>query len=541
LAVEGYTLTNGPCKDCPHPARGVPTQGACRALCDKHESCEAWVHNTRDECYLKRGTRLHWRRGTDWGGRTWSAPRWSRQSNPQLPDAVASAHSEATQYCDIASDAPVCWRRGQQVRRCFDRAHPPPPQQPPPQPPPQPSYSAAAGAMPRLNVSNTPSPTRTAVYVAMAGPLTTIKTLIFERLLCTSLFDVVVGVDMGQSNATSRSVLSLIRAAQQRTKKVAQVVRTSYAQLERRHTARISNFAGGGSGGSQKAPSPAKLAALDWLASARYDHMWHLEDDAWSADFGIFASRYASSTADLIIRNRSWLPHWAQSGWKIGSPRHVLQEGTFRFASLAVYRASRTFARTVLHTIAREVNQTSHHELYLPYVISRYPQLAWESLRPGHQALFSTGRLTDFEPLCALRRAEMYHPVKSECGAIEGYNLLNGACRGCPHPARDVADWSACRQLCDRWRPLSSAGDNCTGWVYNSKLRCYLKSGKLQWKREVHAWAGTTWSGPTSSSRLPVTLPVLSETSHAEIAETSNSTRAHGCIKDLTDENIPRS
>ena len=136
LAVEGYTLSNGPCKECPHPAQGVSTQGACRALCDKHKNCEAWVHNTWDECYLKGGSRLQWRRDTKWGGRTWSAPRWSRQSNPQLPDALASAHSEASQYCDIASDAPVCWRREQQVRRCFDRAHPlsQPSYQPLPQP-----------------------------------------------------------------------------------------------------------------------------------------------------------------------------------------------------------------------------------------------------------------------------------------------------------------------------------------------------------------------------------------------------------------------
>ena len=125
LAVEGYILSNGPCKDCPHPARGIPTQRACRALCDKHESCEAWVHNTRGACYLKGGSKLQWRRDTDWGGRTWSAPRWSRQS---IPDALASADSEGAQYCDIALVGPVCWRRGQQVRRCFDRAHPPPPQ-----------------------------------------------------------------------------------------------------------------------------------------------------------------------------------------------------------------------------------------------------------------------------------------------------------------------------------------------------------------------------------------------------------------------------
>ena len=182
----------------------------------------------------------------------------------------------------------------------------------------------------------------------------------------------------------------------------------------------------------------------------------------------------------------------------------------FNFASLAAFRASRAFARAVLHTIAREHTQTSHHELYLPYVISLYPRLAWEPLSPSHQTLFSSGGVADFQPLCALRRAEMYHPVKSECGAIEGYDLINPACRDCPHPARDVADWNACHQLCDRWRPSSptlTAGDHCTGWVYNANFQCYLKTGRLQWKREAHAWGGTSWSGPASSTHgLPVRL-----------------------------------
>ena len=368
-----------------------------------------------------------------------------------------------------------------------------------------------------------PSPTtRTAVFVAMAGPVTTIKALIFERLLCTSPFDVVVGVDTGQTNATSSSVLSLIRAAQQRTNtNVTQVVPMSNALLERRHTTKISHFAGGGSGGSKGPDSPAKLAVLDWLADARYKYMWHLEDDAWSADFGLFASRYASSTADLIIHNESGLPFWAEwarnctrrdpwdpcrnrTGWKIGSLHHVLPEGTFSFASLAAYRASRAFARAVLHTIAREEHATTHHELYFPYVISLYPRLVWESLRPGHQTLFSKGtsNVTKFKPLCALRRAEMYHPVKRQCAAaLEGYSLCNLACADCPHPANDVANWRTCRQLCNRWRPLSSTGDNCTGWVYNSNSQCYLKRGvRLYWRREgeAHAWGGTSWSGPAT-------------------------------------------
>ena len=131
LAVEGYTLTNEPCEECPHPAQGVPTQEACRALCDTHQSCEAWVHNTRGECYLKGGSRLQWLRDTEWGGRTWSAPSSASQSNLlQLSDAHASTDSQETQYCDTAANAPVCWRRGQQMRRCFDRAHPPSPEPP---------------------------------------------------------------------------------------------------------------------------------------------------------------------------------------------------------------------------------------------------------------------------------------------------------------------------------------------------------------------------------------------------------------------------
>ena len=211
-------------------------------------------------------------------------------------------------------------------------------------------------------------------------------------------------------------------------------------------------------------------------------------------------------------------------GWKIGSLRHVLSEGTFNFASLAAFRASRAFARAVLHTIAREHTQTSPPRALPPIYHLSLSALAWEPLRPGHQTLFSRGSVADFQPLCALRRAEMYHPVKSECGAIEGYNLLNPACRDCPHPARDVADWNACHQLCDRWRPSSptlTAGDHCTGWVYNANFQCYLKTGRLQWKREAHAWGGTSWSGPASSTHG---LPVLSEISHAEI-----STRAREC------------
>ena len=82
-----------------------------------------------------------------------------------------------------------------------------------------------------------------------------------------------------------------------------------------RHTESIDNFAGG-----QGQSSGAELAALDWFAGSHFAWMWHLEDDTWSADFGSAASRYANSTADLIIHSEQRLPAWATpGGWKVGS------------------------------------------------------------------------------------------------------------------------------------------------------------------------------------------------------------------------------
>lgn len=309
----------------------------------------------------------------------------------------------------------------------------------------------------------------------MSGPITAVKRQIVERLLCTSPFAMVVGYDESQTNVTRAGVLSLIRQAQQQMRRRVHVVPMSAPKLGAVYGQKVSNFAGGGSGGRGLA-SPAKLAALDWFQRIgpqhSYEFMWHLEDDAWSADFGLFASHYANSTADLIIRNHSQHPFWAKNGWLVGSKQHLRPEGTFCFSILAAYRASRAFVHALLHTMVRE-QTTSHHEIYLPYVISQHPRLQWEPLHPDHEAYGSIGDVAAFKPLCALRQAELYHPVKSWCGELEGYNLERmGPCGGCPHPARGVPSWRTCRALCN-----VRAG--CSGWVYNSGLECYLqRSGR---------------------------------------------------------------
>ena len=136
--------------------------------------------------------------------------------------------------------------------------------------------------------------------------------------------------------------------------------------LKRRYAQKISNFAAGGSGGGGEHDAPSKLAALDWFAASGYDFMWHLEDDVWSADFGRFASHYVTYTDDLVIRSHTSHPFWVATGWKVGSKAHVLPDGRFCFASLAVFRASRRLATATLHTIRNEPGDTSHHEIYLP-------------------------------------------------------------------------------------------------------------------------------------------------------------------------------
>jgi len=69
----------------------------------------------------------------------------------------------------------------------------------------------------------------------------------------------------------------------------------------------------------------------------------------------------------------------------------------------------------------------------------------------------------------------------------QGWRLSGQPCQGCPHPAYGVRDGFACIRLCEKTH-------GCTGWVYNSEQKCYLKSAPLVWERE--SWSnGTTWAG----------------------------------------------
>ena len=299
--------------------------------------------------------------------------------------------------------------------------------------------SVPAGEIPQQAESQRARERRSAVvFVAMSSPLTDVKARIFERLAQTSPYPIAVGFDSLLSSASIQQLRSFVR---KQLGQQALFVPMSVQTLRTRHTERIDNFAGG-----RGQSSVAELAALDWFAGSRFAWMWHLEDDTWSADFKSVASRYAHSKADLIIHSRQRLPAWATvGGWKVGSDAHIRPcgPGLLCCASLAAYRASQRFARALLDEIrqgAASSTNTSHHSLYLPFVISQHPELAWQPLRRSHHVVLSDDpRLERFRPLCTLRHAELYHPVLSVCGSVEGYTLTNEQCKEC------LWTWSAPR------------------------------------------------------------------------------------------------
>ena len=338
---------------------------------------------------------------------------------------------------------------------------------------------------------------RTVVFLSMSAPVTDVKARIFERLAETSPYQIAVGLDWLRISASVQQLQSLVRTRGQRPL----FVPMSGEALRTRHGESIDNFAD-----DRGQTSGAELAALDWFAGSRFAWMWHLQDDTWSADFGSAASRYANSTADLIIHSEQWLPVWAKAGgWKVGSNAHMRPcgPGLLCFASLAAYRASQPFARALLDEIHRGVassTDTSHHGLYVPFVISQHPELTWQPLRPPHIVRSDvvvgsiSGRTRQLErlpSLCALQDAELFHPVLSVCGSVQGYTLTNERCKGCPHVTRDVHTQEACRALCHTHK-------SCVAWVYNSRFECFLKGGsRLHWQRERSSLR--IWSAPRST------------------------------------------
>ena len=75
--------------------------------------------------------------------------------------------------------------------------------------------------------------------------------------------------------------------------------------------------------------------------------------------------------------------------------------------------------------------------------------------------------------------------------AQQGWNLRNAPCQGCPHPlSYKVQHKGVCARMCQSYAAV------CTGWVWNTLGKCYIKGGILKWTKAT--WTGgITWAGPS--------------------------------------------
>ena len=121
----------------------------------------------------------------------------------------------------------------------------------------------------------------------------------------------------------------------------------------------------------------AKLSAYDWFTNSSFEYMWYMEDDVYAKDWNKFFEKYKNLNVDLISKFRTKLPPWCfkhdsniegNIGWRIGHLSHVLHNS---LCHLYLHRSSKKLATQVIQSIIEE-HQTSHHELWLPYICKNF-------------------------------------------------------------------------------------------------------------------------------------------------------------------------
>ena len=134
----------------------------------------------------------------------------------------------------------------------------------------------------------------------------------------------------------------------------------SYGNLIDKYTNTINNFNG------KWDTNPSKLGAYDWFNESSYSYMWYIEDDVFSKDWDSFFNNYKDNSDDVIYKYSTKMPAWYYSNWKVGSSIHAIN-----LAHLYVHRINKFFSKCLIESIKNE-NTTSHHELFVPYVIYKY-------------------------------------------------------------------------------------------------------------------------------------------------------------------------
>lgn len=249
----------------------------------------------------------------------------------------------------------------------------------------------------------------TAVYMA-ASRMSGVKFMLLKELVRVSPYPVVIGYDVKAKASVPANVENMLRLAAGGAREVT-IVPVSNISMVQKYGDRISNYSG------VYQDNPAKLAVMDWFNSSSYDFLWHLEDDTWARGFDKLSSEVASHGTDLIIKNASSLPFWAEgnSSWRVGD-QAKLPTGDFLHCLPALFRMSRRFARSVLQEIL-DSDTTNHHEVWWPYVVQN-ANLSWEPLPLADNLHFNVKHDSDSESSLCLEDIRMneslwlVHPVK---------------------------------------------------------------------------------------------------------------------------------
>lgn len=219
-----------------------------------------------------------------------------------------------------------------------------------------------------------------AVSVALmtvSSPITRTKITIVTSLLETSFHPVVLAYD--DSNTNPEDIVVTF------PKPLKYELLALSFQSERYYFGpKIENF------GGRWTHNPSRIGAFHWFSSSVYDYMWMFEDDTWSGDFGSFMSVYDSHQnltirqAAVVAKAEFELPFWYHDRWRVGDPSHGIQgRGRKAMINLCAFRVSREFAKAVVHEISVS-RTTSHHEIYIPYVVQKRA-FFWFELMPRHQ------------------------------------------------------------------------------------------------------------------------------------------------------------
>jgi|SaaInlStandDraft_5_1057022.scaffolds.fasta_scaffold00567_24 hypothetical protein len=182
--------------------------------------------------------------------------------------------------------------------------------------------------------------------------LTDTKKKLIHSIKQNSNFNVILGLDSKYAHC--------INELKEITGDNNDIILLDYDKLIGKYTSKINNFNG------KWETNPSKLGAYDWFNNSTYSYMWYIEDDVFSKDWDVFFNKYKDNNCDLIYKYISEFPSWYYKNWRVGSKLHAIH-----LAHLYVHRVSKSFTNKLIDTIKNEHN-TSHHELFIPYVRYKY-------------------------------------------------------------------------------------------------------------------------------------------------------------------------